>query len=735
MITLKDFIAIGLHTVPLKGSLVRLENGKKSLPDFEKGWQVKYSESFNKNDSRLGGAITGQISGIVAIDCDNPATFQIFKSLDPDYQAVALSVGKYDEPTGTFIYKYEEDLAQGFKLHENDGLSLDFYSDGGFIYLPVVGNMTKLAWETIPEIKPMPAAVKILVKQMAKKLVTREAVPVTNVITARCLQPLVKQFVDSKEFMPGLFKIITPKDFRNLPQYVKEGFLHPDNVPQGRGSEYLSKISAILGSDISIDQETYVGAIDLINNLWSDPMDEDTLDKTIIQPMIEGRASVNGVPLWSYDEKWKQYSLVLSSKRQSSLELGFDDRRGAYYVVDAANNWHTSFERDSELMAYLEAAAVKTPVKRELKSSLPIINVVSKPNEDYGFIAGEDPTAKDLNLFKQTPELQIFNNPESYADSYKRPSTLLKFLETLVPEEAMRNYLLGFVKYKLRTFEYSPVILYFLGVHGSGKDTFVQILEQIIGAVGKPTAKEFLEIFNGYMLDNYFVQLDEYGNQLIRSDEKEEALGKLKAYSGKSNISIRMMRSNGFQYMHRVTFIATANKNPLILEDGDRRMAMLSTPNKLDQQDWVKEMGGVSEVYAKIISEVPDFCYWLSLEGPELTSAQYVMPPESAFKHEIIANSMYAASRIAYCIKQGMWSYLINLANQYEIPRTVNAIMAQKIYTADIEDLYDAITDYKGNFKSVIKEFQRMGVPYKLSTLNGLNTYLIEVEIPKFIGD
>lgn len=734
MITLQPFIDLGWHTVPLRGSLTRLDNGKKTLPDFEKGWQVKYAETKNTNDSRLGGAITGRISGIVAIDCDNPATYAIFKALDPDYAAVAISCGKYDQPTGTFIYTYDEAFSSGFKLHEDAGLSLDFYTDGGFIYLPTVGNLTKLAWTTVPELRPMPDTVRALLKQLVKK-VAATAAPVTNVITARCLAPLVKQFVDSGDFMPGLFKIITPKDFRSTEQYVKEGYLHPDNVPKGRGSEYMSKISAILGSDISIDTELYVAAMDLINSLWSDPIDEDTFDKTIMQPMISGQASINGVALWKYDENWKQYSLVLSSKRQSSLELGFDDRRNSYYVVDAANTWHSSFERDSELMAYLESAATKVPSKKELKSSLPIINVVSKPNEDYGFIAGADPTAKDLNLFKQTPELQVFNNPDSYAASYKHPSMLLKYLETLVPEERMRNYLLGFIKYKFKTFDYSPVILFFLGVHGSGKDTLVQILEQVIGAVSKPTAKEFLEIFNGYMLDNYFVQLDEYGNQLVRHDEKEEALGKLKAYSGKANISIRMMRSNGFQYMHRVTFISTANKNPLILEDGDRRMAIFSTPNKLENMQWVQEAGGISKVYQRIMSEVMDFCYWLSIEGPNITAAEYVSPPESAYKHQIIADSMYAANRLVYAIKHGMWQYLINVAKQHENSQVPDAIAAQMLYTLDLEDLYDSMTEYKGNFKSVIKELQNAGMPLQKSTRGGVATYLIKVDIPPFIGD
>lgn len=734
MITLQPFIDLGWHTVPLNGALVRLESGKKSLPDFEKGWQVKYAEHRNTKDSKLGGVITGRISGIIAVDCDNPATYAIIKALDPDYAACAVSVGKYDQPTGTFIYEYDEAFSSGFKIHEKDGLSLDFYTDGGFIYLPTVNNMTKVAWASVPEIKPMPEAIKVLLKQLAKKQAA--ATQTTgNVITARCLAPLVKQFVDAKEFMPGLFKIITPRDFRDCEQYVKEGYLHPDNVPRGRGSEYMSKVSAILGSDISIDAQLYTATMDLINSLWSDPIDEDTFDKTILQPMMSGSACINGEPIWRYDEAWSNYSLVLGSKRQSSLELGFDDRRNAYYVVDAANNWFDSWERDSELMAYLESAAVKVPSRKEIKSSIPIINVVSKPNEDFGFITGTDPTAKDLNLFRQTPELQIFNNPDSYANNYKHPTTLLRFLGTLVPEEAMLKYLLGFIKYKFKTFDYSPVILFFLGVHGSGKDTFVQILEKIIGTVGKPTAREFLEVFNGYMLDNYFIQLDEYGNQLVRQDEKEEVLGKLKAYSGKQLVRVRMMRSNGFEYAHRVTFISTANKNPLILEDGDRRMAMFSTPNKLENVEWVKAAGGVSQVYKQIMNEVQDFCYWLAVEGPDISAAEYVSPPESAFKHEIIADSMYAAAKLAYCIKHGMWKYLIKLANVHDNTELPSAIAAQELTTDDFEQLYDSMTEYKGQFKTVIRELQNAGIALKRTTRNHKVIQQIMVDIPPFIGD
>lgn len=732
---LQPFIDLGWYTVPLQGSLTRMENGKKTLPIFEKDWQIKYAEERNTKPANLGGALTGARSGIIAIDCDNPDTYELFKSLDPDYEAVAMSFGKYDRPTGTFIYKYDESLPDGFKLHKNEGFSLDFYSNGGFIYLPTTANKTKLAWDVVPEIKAIPPAAMMLLKELSKKAVEKDVKVAQNVITARCLQPLVSQFVTNKEFMPGLFKIITPRDFRDTEQYVRDGYLHPDNVPDGRGSEYMSKVSAILGADISIDPALYVTAMWQINSLWSQPMAEEVFDKTILCPMVEGRATINGVQIWQYNADWKKHSLVLSSKRQSSLELGYDDKRASYYVVDSANDRHMVFERDSELMAHLESAALNVPTRKEVKTSLPVINVVSKPNREFGFISGEDPTAKDLNLFKQTPELNVFNHPELYEKLYEPPLTTLKFLSTLIPEEPMRNYMLSFVKYKLKHFSYSPVILYFLGVHGSGKDTLVQLLERIIGSVARPTVKEFLEMFNTYMLDTYFVQLDEFGNQLTRADEKEEALGKLKAYSGKSQIRIRSMRANGFDYMHNVTFIMTANKNPLVLEDGDRRMAMLATPNKLAEQEWVVKAGGVSRVHEKIMSEIKDFCYYLATEVPDITGAQYVQPPESAYKRKIIADSMYAAQKLAYIIKHGMWDYLKNLAAEHNAVRVENAIAAKSINTVELEELYDAMTEYKGNAKALMRELKNMGLNLTPSTHNGERVYKIQVDIPDFTGD
>ena len=728
---MQEYIDAGWHTVPLTGKLERQSDGSKTLPGFPKDWRAKYQEKFNTNNTELGGAITGEVSGIIAIDCDNAVTWELFRTLDPDYNFVFLSKGK-GYPAGTLIYKYDADLAETFSINNGD-LALDFYSDRGFIYLATTENKTKVTLRTpLPELQPVPASIKILLKQL---LASTKAVPVddsrkqnVNIMTAQCLAPLVEQFVSSKEFMPGLFKIITPKDFRTLPEYVENGYLHPNNVPEGRGSEYLMKVSAILGADISIDEAMYVEAMTYINMLFDDPLPQKRLDSTVTDPMMEGKSSVNGKPIWQYDPDWKRFRLILKGKRQTNLELAFDDLRNTYYVVNAIDQRIKTFNRDAELMAYIEAAAVDSPKKIEVKRSLPIVNVGSFPNKSFGFNESDDPTARTLNTFVQTPELLIFNNPDVYMDKYKRPDNTLRYLQTLVPDDKMRTYLLQFVKTKLSTFNYSPVILYFMGKHGSGKDLFVGLLETILGNVSRPTTKEFLEMFNAWMLDSYFVQLDEYGNQLATVREREEALGKIKAYTGKQQVQIRQMRTDSFTYKHNVTFIMTANKNPLMLEEGDRRIAFFETPNVLAEADWVLENGGVAAIYQRIQAEIKDFCYYLATEVETLSASDYVKPPESGDKRELIAQSMYAAQRIAYCIRHGMRDHLINLAEEVELEDVADAIKANDITVDHLKDLYMDLTDGNGKERSLMKTLRGEGITLQPSTSEGRKIYRVHMK-------
>ena len=522
--------------------------------------------------------------------------------------------------------------------------------------------------------------------------------------TANFLAPLVTQFVQGRgDYMPGLFRIITPKRFRQQPQYIESSHLHPNNVPEGEGSTYLSSVSAILGADYSVSQELYAEAMVYINDLFDSPMDQGRLDSTIVNPMINKKANADGKVIWKYDDNWAQYRSIFTTKDQSTVEVVYDDLAKVHYTVDSSRGIYATFARDTELYNHLQAVTATPKTKKELIHGVPLVRTVTHPHKPFGFNAGHDSTKRDFNTFKATPALSVFYKPENYAEKYKQPDVTLRFFESLVPDSNMRSYLFSFLRTKLTSFKYSPVVLYFLGVPGSGKGTFVRIIEEIFGLVPAPTAQEFLDKFNRWVMGAYFVELDEYGDSLSTLREKEEAIGKLKALTGKQKVDVREMRMNSYSYEHNITFIMTANKNPLMLDDNDRRIALLNTPNVLADQQWVEDAGGVDSVFNEIINSVNDFCYWLATEVDTLSPADYMRPPMFEGKFELIADNMPAAARIAYCFKQRQIEYLVELCLDYACDDLAETLKTGSLLLSELEDLYMELTQEKGTRRALIK--------------------------------
>lgn len=728
MLLTQLFIDAGWHTVPLKGELKRLDNGDKTVPHFPSDWKKHYATTFNEKAVPLAGTITGKVSGIIAIDCDNQQTYDLFKGLDPDYTFHFVSKGK-PEGGGTIIYKYDSTVAS-FKL-TNDYVKMDFYADDGFVYLPTEDNHTKVSWseyaylKQLPELKEMPAGVKALLATFSMKVnktVEGQTTvkPTTHSISNR-LAPMIEPFIKNKKYDPVLFKILTPRSFRDLPKYITQGHLHPNDVPAGRGSEYLSKVSAILGADISINVEMYISAMQLINGLWKEPMPEPKLMATIINPMVEGRATVDGQVLWQYDAHWEQMGFIATSLNGDYIEAFYDDIKGVYFLINYTVPYIKQYSEKRGLITTLRTLLGRGLSESQFDSTKQIIRTCLNPSREFGHVEGGD----TYNLFRQTPYLSVLNNPEPYASSYKRPETILKYLETLVPDDFMRQYLLQFVKTKLCTFKYSPIVLYFIGAHGSGKDTFTSILARIVGVdyTSKPDTKVFLEQYNGWLMDKYFIQLDEYGNKLTRATDKQEALGKIKSYSGSPELQIRAMRSDGFNYQHAMTIIMTANSNPLPLESEDRRVAFLKTPNRLDRQEWVVNGGGIAAVQIKISNELMDFCYYLATEVDMLNSDAYVVAPDTADKTDLILDSMPAAELIAHLMMKNMFERLEMLGAEYGISDFCEGWGQGRIMWDKLEKLYSTMTEGMGMSTTLIRAIKGAGINRSHTTSVGQNVF------------
>jgi len=726
------FIKNKWHTVPLKGVLERLPNGGKTIPDFEANWKEKYTKNFNTNTVKLAGALTGKLSGIIAIDCDNQFTYDLIKSFDPDYDFHFVSKDK-PEGGGTIIYSYYEGL-DTFKFHM-ETVSLDFYSDTGFIYLPTENNKTKESWADryeLPELRVIPEAVVKLLKAFKHKVVADPSIkrdPIRHNISNR-LAPLLEQFVQRKEYDPVLFKIITPYSFRELPSYASKGHLHPNDVPKGRGSEYLSKISAILGADISVDMELYCNSMMLINSLWDVPMEKGKLNATIINPMVEGKASIEGSPIWAYDEYWRDLGLVATALNGDYIESFFDDVRSEYYLINYTVGYVKTFTEKAQIVKTLRTMTGRGLTEQQYDTTKQIIRTEMQPNYEFGHLKGTD----QFNLFRQTRELAILNNPKGYEGMYKRPEATLSYLETLVPDDFVRTYLLRFIRTKLTTFKYSPVVLYFIGKSGSGKDTFVSLLMRIVGGdyITRPTTKIFLEQYNDWMMDKFFIQLDEYGNKLSRQSDKDEVLGKIKSYTGSPEVQIRAMRTGAFNYTHSVTFIMTANSNPLAVEVEDRRFLFITTPNILPRADWVIEQGGISVLQARLAAEVQDFCYYLATEVQNLSNDEYVLPPDTADKEELILANLPAAQRITYLIIHEKFEELYELALEYNISNFKHSWDKGRLEDDKVKELYEAITEGRGDYRSVIRLLKGSQVLRQHSTRNGQNYFFYNISKLKY---
>ncbi len=720
------FIDAGWHTVPMKGELRRLENGKKTLPDMEYDWRRKYTLEKNTRATELAGAITGACSGIIAIDCDNQATVDLFKGLEPNANFYFKSLGK---PSGgcTFIFKFHERLADNFKLVTED-IALDFYSNSGFVYLPGEANFTKESWEGVtqlPELQELSPSTLIMLLAFKAKAEAPRISETRKVSVSNRLAPMLEVLVKSKKYDPVLFKILTPKSFRDIPAYVTKGHLHPNDVPQGRGSEYLSKVSAILGSDISVNVELYTNTMLFINSLWDKPMEKNALMSTIITPMVDERSSIDGTPIWQYDAHWDKMGFIATAINGDYVESFYDDVKGGYYLINYTFPYIKMFNDKRPILTTLKTLLGRNVTETVYDTSKQIVRTIVDPTNDFGHLEGCD----TFNLFKQTPELSIINNPGSYASEYKRPSTIIKFFETLIPDDFARHYTLSFVRTKLTTFKYSPVILYFIGKPGSGKDTFVRLLGQILGKdyIAKPDTKVFLEQYNGWMLDKFIVQLDEYGNKLVRYSDKQEVLGKLKTYTGSEEMQVRAMRQDGFNYKHGITFIVTANSNPLPIEDEDRRVHYMETPNILANMDWVKHLGGVSKVQELFKAEMLDFAYYLATEVKNLPMDEYMIAPLTEAKDRLIFSGLSAADQIVYYLQNNKYDELANLGIDYGIRGFTDEWARNRLMDEKLAELYDTMTEGAGSHRKLIEKLRDFGLVRTHTTVKGDNIFYYQI--------
>lgn len=674
--SLDPFIEYGYYTIPLNSQTIERDKDGKKVFKSAKGWQ-KYMTEYNELATTVGGIVTGPINDpdhahaeVIAIDCDEIVGYNIVSRLDPDCPAIIRSVGKMEEYTdeegnkqkrlmdpqpATFLYKRTE--ADPATLNKGP-LGIEIFNGGSarMVFLPTEGNKTKEPWTELPDLTEMPEVLRQFLHTLKPPVKEEKQSTTTLVAQSRNigmrLAPLMERLVNGRgTYIPVVFKVITPIAYRN-DEYKRQGHLHPNNVNDR--SDYLFKISTMLGTDISINEELYLDSMTTINNMMDNPLPAARLKSEITTPMVSGSATYQDKQLWQYDPHWESQALMGMSKKGELLEYFYDDILREVFEVNHTANIISTHSLP-KIKQHLNVTLTEPFGKGVFDANIQNYTTVLEPHKEFGL----EPGTHNYNVFKATQPLLVLNNPALHAEDYIKPKAFIEYMESLVPDEIDRTYLLRFIRTKLTTFKYSPVILYLVGKGGSGKGLFTNLLQKFIGSdyISKDLGgSQLMESsgFNAWMVNKYFVHFDELHKELGKF-ESAAATEKLKRYSGSETFSVRLMNQNSGTGKMLATIILTQNGSNLYIEPDDRRFLYIDTPNALGEQR------GAQVVYA-MDNNMDDIAYYLATEYTNLPSNEYMRAPANEAKQAIMISNIPVATRLVYYIKTQRYEDLFQLA-------------------------------------------------------------------------
>ena len=651
--SIAPFIDEGWWTAPLVSTTVTRDKNGKKIFRAPKGWN-EYQHIFNDVPAPVGALITGEKSKVVVLDCDEQSISAIALGLvPPNYEGITKSIGKLDKDGNTInalsiFFSYTAELPPTL----NTGpMGLEWFNGGSarMVFLPTQNNKTKEPWDKVPTLIPPPQPLIDLIIALSAKTATQSATQSTyEPQHSTNLAPILVQELEFKRQDYTLFSIITPKRYKGI---------MPKDLPSGAGSDYLIRVSAILGSDESVDPDLYLRFMEYINSLKPDPHTPDRLAREITSPMVNGTSQINNEPIWRYNKHWEKDRLTVINGLNHSMEYMYDPLTFTMYEINHTRGIVGTFSKN-DIVAIVSSTVSKKLPHQQLKfmQMLPNYEVFLRPSRPFGPL-----NTYEYNIFKSTPYLELINNPQAHQPTTQTEEAEAMFhdyITHLVPDEVDRTYLLNHLYTKLTTFKYSSVVYYIVGAAGSGKGTLVRIISKLIGSsyiaaeLGK---SEISEKFNGWLMNKYFVHFDELHNQLD-AKETRAANERIKSWSGADTFSLRKMRTDSETDVPMLaTFIFTQNGNNMRFDSDDRRYLYIDTPKKMEDS--------LSEYFDTLTDEkMEGIANYIATNATLLKHKEYKEPPFTERKQQQIIDKMPLIDKIVYYINKEEYSELYTMA-------------------------------------------------------------------------
>lgn len=634
MTTSKTFANLGFRTMPIGQAgyrLTRDEKGKKHILDkdgnvisFKQAMPANWTKEYgaqrkSHKDTPLEGLICGKLLNkepdeveVIALDCDNQLAWDTVRSLDPDYSFHFESIGK---PGGTVIYLLPDELVDVPQFSINNNLVLEYMARrksgaNAMIYLPTEANETKNNIAKGAELNYPPATIVALLKALEpKELIAAPTVIESAKTVLPFNAPLVKQYIlESKAaatknqsfgklkdspIAEKVYSIFTPKDFRSVPAYKQNNWLHPNDeslLEAGPYSKYITGVSAIAGSDPSIEVSMYVDFMQALNAQLDDPYTPDRYLVEVINPMIQQKASINGKPIWKYNENWDKNSHSITNQYGETLE---------YFASENEANSFVEYNHSTKTLVYVKGVGPMLDrvytMDADPQQEKPNKNLVKKlklVQEEHSvklapgvFVNGNGRTI--INTVEATLPLRILRQPDIFSAEVNENNLYVQafniFINHLVNNDKEANL---FMKQLLAWHGHNltnvPVIIYMVGVGGAGKSQFSNVLETLFGAntTRRPTALQMNSRFNDYLDNCALLVMSETAD--VSYQDRKNLKSTMKVVTGEKTIDIE---TKGKPMRPNVPVFAL----PLVLandfwyeeDDNDRRLFTINPVTEL----------------------------------------------------------------------------------------------------------------------------------------------------------
>ena len=520
---------------------------------------------------------------LIIVDCDDLLSTETISSLNTSEESYIVMSDKgekhfYYEPTD---YYRQSRLYRTSKIKAGTKIDV-LHGSGCYVFASCALNHTKHDLQgDINGLTPIPdSIVDYLVSQL--KDITTQASGDYSPVTSY-LAPLIEQslalYTRTKDYrdIQNLMMLITPKAFKDE---VKPDY-HPDRIPDGMGTEYLKGMRAKLGRDPSISLALAIEVMTLVTQtLWSSPLSNKALENITRDLAI--RTFDNGTPVFVYDPAATDQPLVsMNGYPYMPVYRTIDDEflvakvNGQVETIKGLSNFKkVVVSRNFSLLFDKAEIKVASQIPR-VTEYMESVRVLHIPYEKPGVF--DDNGTLVYNTYVPTKYLSIVRGDYLQDSKYKAGSTptIDALLNNLVADHDtgsnMQNKLEQFIAHKLKTLEYSPIVFQLMGNRGTGKGTFMALLNIITGLLVRTRLNASNSQFNSDMAGKLFLNEDE---GFVTSN----LVNLLKEYSGNKEVRIEGKGKDAMMLRNIGTYIFSSNQPQLLAETiDDRRFVVLSS--------------------------------------------------------------------------------------------------------------------------------------------------------------